>query len=241
MALRQLTQNEVGVKCEVCGRVMCSLVPHLRTHSMTADEYKSKFQDSKLVSRDLSVVRSVSMSRISRTHPKFIKNRDEYNSRGRTTLQRQIISRKVKELHSSRAKDGGSYWTREGLEAKSSKGATNLARQNNLRHFKSVPTTYGSIRFRSRSEARLAEYFDRVGIKWNYEPCVLKWIDSQGCMRSYLPDFYLSDLDIYVEVKGWLSVGTLEKLESAESVNSVTVKLVMTSDVKELYRVGFLR
>lgn len=125
-------------------------------------------------------------------------------------------------------------------EVRSRKAATNLAHQNNFHHFKSVPTVYGNIRFRSRSEARLAEYFDRVEVKWNYEPCILKWVDQHGCMRSYLPDFYLPDLDIYVEVKGWLPDGTVEKLESVELVNNVVVKLVMTSDIKRLYKVGFL-
>ena len=61
-----------------------------------------------------------------------------------------------------------------------------------------IPTTYNGIQFRSRLEARWALFFDILGIKYEYEP-----EGFIGCYGSkYLPDFYLPEYDIYVEVKG---------------------------------------
>ncbi len=60
-------------------------------------------------------------------------------------------------------------------------------------------TTYGSICFRSRTEARVAELLDRQGVSWVYE---LKRFDLDS--TTYLPDFYLPDLAMYLEVKGYI-------------------------------------
>jgi hypothetical protein len=62
---------------------------------------------------------------------------------------------------------------------------------------KPIETHYNGYRFRSRLEARWAVFFDALGIKYEYE---LEGFDL-GDLGWYLPDFYLSDLDYWVEVK----------------------------------------
>jgi hypothetical protein len=60
-----------------------------------------------------------------------------------------------------------------------------------------IETVYKGLRFRSRLEARWAVFFDEAGIKFEYEP--------QGYQvgeHRYLPDFYLTDLRVFAEVKG---------------------------------------
>lgn len=62
---------------------------------------------------------------------------------------------------------------------------------------KPIETRYAGCRFRSRLEARWAVFFDRAGVRWEYEP--------QGFVvdgRPYLPDFLLTDCGTWVEVKG---------------------------------------
>lgn len=64
-----------------------------------------------------------------------------------------------------------------------------------------IRTNYGGCRFRSRIEARWAVFFDHLDLKWEYE--------SQGFIvgrpfrrpRPYLPDFYLPELGLYMEIK----------------------------------------
>jgi hypothetical protein len=64
-----------------------------------------------------------------------------------------------------------------------------------------IPTRYAGCHFRSRLEARWAVFFDTLGVRWEYEPQGFKigWYEQRW---MYLPDFYLTDLGIWVEVKG---------------------------------------
>lgn len=62
-----------------------------------------------------------------------------------------------------------------------------------------IETRYHGCRFRSRLEARWAVFFDRLGVRWEYEPQGYR-LGSNG--KPYLPDFVLPDLNTFVEVKG---------------------------------------
>lgn len=57
---------------------------------------------------------------------------------------------------------------------------------------------YQTIRFRSSWEIRAAMAFDRLGIKWMYEP---KRFYFEGF--TYAPDFYLPHEGAFWEIKGW--------------------------------------
>lgn len=61
---------------------------------------------------------------------------------------------------------------------------------------KAIQTEYNGYRFRSRLEARWAVFFDELGIEYEYEPEGFEL--SSGC---YLPDFFLRDFQIFVEIK----------------------------------------
>lgn len=69
-----------------------------------------------------------------------------------------------------------------------------------------IETTYNGRRFRSRLEARWAVFFDALRTHYVYEPegYDLKgsgWVRTDGPGLLYLPDFWLTDLRIYIEVK----------------------------------------
>jgi len=68
------------------------------------------------------------------------------------------------------------------------------------------------IYVRSRWEANICRYYNFIGNKWLYESKIFYFNDSlligkkkikKGTL-SYTPDFYLPELDIWVEVKGYL-------------------------------------
>lgn len=61
---------------------------------------------------------------------------------------------------------------------------------------KAIETVYNGYRFRSRLEARWAVFFNVAGIKYEYEP---EGFDLGS--KWYLPDFYLTGFDLYVEIK----------------------------------------
>ena len=60
-----------------------------------------------------------------------------------------------------------------------------------------IKTIYKGFAFRSRLEARWAVFFDAMGIKWEYE--------KEGYILEdktlYLPDFWLPESKVFLEVK----------------------------------------
>ncbi len=62
---------------------------------------------------------------------------------------------------------------------------------------KAIETRYNGYRFRSRLEARWAVFFDAMGVKYEYE----KEGFSLGGV-CYLPDFWLPDQQLWLEIKG---------------------------------------
>lgn len=63
---------------------------------------------------------------------------------------------------------------------------------------KPIETRYKGYRFRSRLEARWAVFFDAMGIKWEYEKEGYHLEDGS----LYLPDFWLTELGAFAEIKG---------------------------------------
>lgn len=61
---------------------------------------------------------------------------------------------------------------------------------------KAIETKYKGYRFRSRLEARWAVFFDACKIRWEYEK---EGYDLDGL--RYLPDFWLPDFGMWIEVK----------------------------------------
>lgn len=60
-----------------------------------------------------------------------------------------------------------------------------------------LETRYNGYRFRSRLEARWAVFFDRLSIRYQYEPEGFRLPGIGG----YLPDFFLPDQNTFVEIK----------------------------------------
>ena len=63
--------------------------------------------------------------------------------------------------------------------------------------FRAIQTRYKGYNFRSRLEARWAVFFDHLGMRWEYEP---EGFELGNGLR-YLPDFWLPEWDLWLEVK----------------------------------------
>jgi hypothetical protein len=64
---------------------------------------------------------------------------------------------------------------------------------------RAIQTFYDGFRFRSRTEARFAVMWKALGWRYQYE--MDGFVLEQG---PFLPDFYLTDCEVFVEVKGLL-------------------------------------
>jgi hypothetical protein len=82
-----------------------------------------------------------------------------------------------------------------------------------------IQTTYNGVRYRSRTEARWAVFFEKAGIAVDYEPEGVK-----TAAGPYLPDFYARDLGVYFEVKG--EQPTNQEVVLAKELEAVTRKPV---------------
>ncbi len=90
---------------------------------------------------------------------------------------------------------------------------------------RAIETQYRGYRFRSRTEARYGVLFDAAGIAWQYEP---ERFNLNGV--RYLPDFYLPELRIYVEVK--------PTKEAAERAAPLMWALMQASGCGGLFAIG---
>lgn len=61
------------------------------------------------------------------------------------------------------------------------------------------------ISVRSAWEANFLRYLNYKGIRWLYEPKAFHFTEVKRGTTSYLPDFFLPGLDIYIELKGYLT------------------------------------
>ena len=57
-------------------------------------------------------------------------------------------------------------------------------------------------RFAHQSEAELARILDYYGVAWRYEPDVfpISWNADGAVTESFAPDFYLPEIDLYLEL-----------------------------------------
>jgi DNA helicase-4 len=73
------------------------------------------------------------------------------------------------------------------------------------RQYGTRSTTKLGIEVRSRAEQRIADYFDEIGLRYEYEREIETgiWIFTE---KVSAPDFYLPDYDVFVEYWGMLNV-----------------------------------
>ncbi len=69
---------------------------------------------------------------------------------------------------------------------------------NKIYTIEAIKTTYKSIEYKSRLEARTAVFFDCLRLDFEYEPEVFEF--SNGLW--YKPDFYLPEFKMWIEIKG---------------------------------------
>lgn len=66
------------------------------------------------------------------------------------------------------------------------------------------------VPFRSNWEIELAEMMEDLEIKWEYEP---ERFYFRGEGESYLPDFFLPEYNVWIEVKGYMDKRSLRRVK----------------------------
>jgi hypothetical protein len=61
----------------------------------------------------------------------------------------------------------------------------------------------GKVFLDSSYELEYAKYLDKININWKRNWIKFPYIDEKNKLRYYIPDFYLIDIDEYIEIKGY--------------------------------------
>jgi len=63
-------------------------------------------------------------------------------------------------------------------------------------------------------EVMMADKLNELDVKWERDPNMkLEYKTRGGRKRNYIPDFYLPDFDIYIEVKGYWTDAAKHKMK----------------------------
>ena len=82
-------------------------------------------------------------------------------------------------------------------------------------------------------EVACAKRLDELGIRWIRNPSLkLKYITRGRRARNYIPDFYLPDHDIYIEVKGYWTDAARHKMKDVQERNPV--KIIILESLEEI-------
>ena len=92
---------------------------------------------------------------------------------------------------------------------------------------------YKGIFMKSSWELKFARFLTLSGIKWKYEPKIF----NLGNI-TYTPDFYLSDSNCYIEIKGWWRDNGHQKVQ--RFIKKFPNKLFMLLRKQDLINIGVL-
>lgn len=68
------------------------------------------------------------------------------------------------------------------------------------RRLKKGTVEYNGVLLDSSWELALAKRLDELGIKW-VRPEPIPWVDDEGLIHNYFPDFYLEEYDLFLDPK----------------------------------------
>ena len=86
----------------------------------------------------------------------------------------------------------------------------------------SVYTTIDGLEVKMDStwEVAMAEKLDELNIRWvRNDDMKLEYTTVRGRKRKYIPDFYLPDYDLYIEVKGYWTDASRHNMKDIEERN----------------------
>jgi hypothetical protein len=82
-------------------------------------------------------------------------------------------------------------------------------------------------------EVACAKKLDELNIKWDRgSHLVLPYVSKRGRVRKYIPDFYLTELDTYIEVKGYWTDSARYKMKDVQEKNPV--KIIFLESLKDI-------
>jgi len=92
-----------------------------------------------------------------------------------------------------------------------------------------VYTTVGGekVKMDSTWEVVMAQRLDELGVRWERNNTLkLEYVTRGKRKRKYIPDFYLPDYDLYIEVKGYWTDAARHKMKDVQERNPVRILIL---------------
>jgi len=108
-----------------------------------------------------------------------------------------------------------------------------LTKRKKLWSKESMYTTVDGLEVKMDStwEVAMAKKLDELGVKWTRdESLVLEYRTIRDRKRRYIPDFFLPDYDLYIEVKGYWTDAARHKMIDVQARNPVKILILETLD-----------
>jgi len=185
--------------CQYCGKE-CKNLNSLKQH-----ECRCQLNPNKI---DLSYIRESNKKRIYKTG---FKGTNQFIKAKELGLEIPKVSNETKEKISKIWK--GKKLPKE-MKEKIKKSIKEKVKNENwhLSFSKSRTIEYNGIKFLGSWEVKFAKYLDNKNIKWERPHKTYKYIFENETHR-YLPDFYLPEYNLYIEIKGYPSFKDFSKWE----------------------------
>jgi predicted nuclease of restriction endonuclease-like RecB superfamily len=101
------------------------------------------------------------------------------------------------------------------------------------------------VRMDSTWEVAMAQRLEELGVTWIRDDTLnLEYLTRAGRKRKYIPDFYLPDYDLYIEVKGYWTDYARYKMKAVQERNPVRILIleslpeIMAADLKIISAAG---
>jgi hypothetical protein len=81
-------------------------------------------------------------------------------------------------------------------------------------------------------EIDVAKILDSLKLNWKRNSLGFKYLTEEGKQRKFYPDFYIKDLDLFLEYKGWLTNEMRHKMKDCLNRNNIKLLIVVGSDIR---------
>lgn len=84
----------------------------------------------------------------------------------------------------------------------------------------------------NKEEIEVARILDVLKLNWKRNNIGFSYLTISGKSRKFYPDFYIEDLDLYLEYKGWLTDEMRHKMKDCLKRNNINLLITVGRDAR---------
>ena len=241
--------------CPICGAEKRNLTKHINMlHKLTKEDFLKLYPNTKMVSEETSDLISKSLinnwkdetyANKCSSYAKSDRNIGGTNLKGvpkseetKQKMKNFANSKRGKEIRSNNLSNVlNELWKDEVyVQSKRDLGRNQMLKNMNDESYGHKRYKYNGTSFRSTWEVNTAKVLDSIGIKYEYEKYRFNY-KINDIEHIYIPDFYLVDYKIFLEVKpqNFINEITDIKLESVKK-SGYKIFYVTTNETNKLFK-----